>query len=466
MPGETTEREEEEEEMTRPIRLSRGQFVGRSLAFGALLGTGGLLSACGGDDDSEGGGTGASDGGPTTELRGKLAAHEFSLSSIPNQQAFEALETIGGLLGLDTVKLSYDENTDKELAQIDQMGTLGVTAVETLILDNAVSRQIAEAAVRNDLYISTQSQVGFWLVPSEPGIDWHYQCLATPPEGALVLCNTMFEEVGGEGNFVHLQGAAGSSTDAAKTKAVDQALAAAPGMTMVARQRADYNRDKARNTMDAILTANGDDVQVVYCANDDMALGVLASLEERGLTEDVAVSGADAIPEVVDNIIAGKLFGTEGIAPPFLAGYCLMQSLDAANGHRPDPIEGLMQMDLIIMDNAESAQAYKDVIDQGAEAIDYLKLSRILHPDDWDPQWPIRHFEPEAFWAESQGVPKPAGYELPEDYTSRVAEGGYEEIDSLYIEHFKEFPFADAVRKSRTGKTAFELLADTSYENF
>src|SRR6185437_11597644 len=100
---------------------------------------------------------------------------------------------------------------------IDQLGTLQVNAVETLILDNGISRQIADAAVRNNLYVTTRAQCGPWLVPSESNIDWHYQLTATPPEGAYVLCRNMFEKVGGKGNFVHLEGVAGSSTDAAKT---------------------------------------------------------------------------------------------------------------------------------------------------------------------------------------------------------------------------------------------------------
>jgi ribose transport system substrate-binding protein len=446
--------------MTEMDRLSRREFVQRSFVFGAAISGGGsLLAACGGDDESAATTTGT---GAASKLKGKLAAHEFNLSSIPNQQAFDALETIGGLLNIETVKLSYDGDSDKEVAQIDQLGTRGVTAMETLILDNGITRQVANACVRNKIYISTRAQVGQWIVPSEDGIDWHYQCLATPPAGAYVLCTNMFKKVGGSGNFVHLQGVAGSSTDAAKTKFVDKALSENPGMKLVARQRADYDREKARTTLDAILTSANNNVDVVYCQNDDMALGAAAVLRERGLNK-VLVAGADAIPEVIDEIIAGRIYGTEAIAPPWLAGYCMIQALDAANGHRPDPIEGLMQMDLILVDTPEAGKAYKDVIGQGAQAIDYLKLSRLIHPDDWDPQWPIRHFEPEEFWAENQGVPKPSGYELPTDYTDRVADGGYEEVDKMYLDHVKSFPFKDVVEKSSNGKTAFEQLYDIEY---
>jgi ribose transport system substrate-binding protein len=116
-----------------------------------------------------------------------------------------------------------------------------------------------------------------------------------------------------------------------------------------------------------------------------------------------------------------------------------------------------------MLDTPEAASAYKSVIDQGAKAINYEKLSRILHPDDWDPQWPIRHFEPDTFWAENQNIPKPAGYELPEDYQASVDAGGYEKIDKLYLDHFKSFPFKEAVEKSRNKETAFQTVYGLKY---
>lgn len=112
-----------------------------------------------------------------------------------------------------------------------------------------------------------------------------------------------------------------------------------------------------------------------------------------------------------------------------------------------------MQLDLVILDTPESAEAYKQV---KPSDIDYAKMSRVLHPDDWNPQWPIRHFEPEQFWAVNQGVPKPSGYELPANYTKRVDAGGYEEIDQLYADRLTSFPFEKSVELSRTGKMALE----------
>jgi ribose transport system substrate-binding protein len=423
--------------------------VQRTALAGGVLAAGGLLAACGDDDSTSNTQTSASKGGKG--LKGKVAHQSFANAAITNQVAFDVLKEFGSQLNLETAEFTYEGDSDRELAQIDQMSTAGVTGVSTVILDNGITRQIADACARSGLYLSSLAQVGLWVLPSEDSINWHYQGLATPPDGAYNLCKQMFEEVGGTGTFVNIQGAAGSATDAAKTKAVDKALKEYPGMKMVARQRGDFDREKSRVVMDRILTAQDDDVDVVYTHYDDMALGVLATVRERGLEGKVLIAGADALPEVVEEIAAGNIFGTEGIGLPVTWGWAMMQTMDVANGYKPDPIEGLMQMKLLLVDTPEAAEAYMKVKPQD---VDYAKMSRVLNPDGWDPQWPMVHFEPEQFWAINQGVAKPAGYELPANYTKRVEEGGYQEVDDLFADRLTSFPYEEAMKKSRSGKMA------------
>jgi ribose transport system substrate-binding protein len=312
--------------------------------------------------------------------------------------------------------------------------------------------------VRNNLYLVTRGQAGQWVLPSEPGINYHYQGMILPPNGlgAQLICESMFRQLSGRGKFVHLTGPAGASTDVAKTAAVDRALRKFPNIQLI-RQRANADRETARTVLDAILTREGE-VDAINCFNDDEALGALATLKERGVAGDVLLAGADAIPEAVDAVIAGDMYATEANAPPFTSGYCMMRALDTANGFRPDPVEGLMQMDLILLDNSASARVYKGIIGRGSRAFDYPKMSRVLHPRDWDPQWPLRTFTPDLAWTTGQKVPKPRGYRIPANYQKSVRSGGYKRINDLYLRQLKKFPFLAAARQSRTGKTVFEQI--------
>jgi ribose transport system substrate-binding protein len=354
--------------------------------------------------------------------------------------------------------VNFNGDSNLELSQIDELGTLGVKAVTTLILDGGLTRQLAGSCIRNQLYLSTWATMGPWVVPCEPSINYHYQGVANPADGAYVTCRNMFKALGGRGTFAHLSGSAGVSTSPAKDKAVDRALREFPGIQMIARRYGQYNREASRQVLSNILAKAGRKVDAVYCQSDDEAVGALDALREHNLLGKTLVGGADGIPEFIDAIIQGTGFGTEGAAALFGGGYTLMQALDAAAGHRPRPTETLMMQDLIMVDNVASAQAYKELVlapNAARGLFDYTKMSRVLHPHDWDAQFPMRTYAPEDYWGRQQGVPKPAGYSLPATYASAVQQGEPKAVNADYAAHLKRFPLLEVARKSRIKKTLF-----------
>mgnify|MGYP000758155759 CR=1 FL=1 len=60
------------------------------------------------------------------------------------------------------------------------------------------------------------------------------------------------------------------------------------------------------------LSQFGDDVEVVFCNNDAMALGALQSIEAAGRTvgDDIFLVGVDALSEALEDVIAGTMTGT------------------------------------------------------------------------------------------------------------------------------------------------------------
>ena len=89
------------------------------------------------------------------------------------------------------------------------------------------------------------------------------------------------------------------------------------------------------------LSQNGNDIEVVFCNNDAMALGALQAIEAAGrkVNEDIYLVGVDALTEAVQNVIDGKQTGTvfnnhfaqaqaaSDIAVKFLGG----EKVDAVN---------------------------------------------------------------------------------------------------------------------------------------
>ena len=77
-------------------------------------------------------------------------------------------------------------------------------------------------------------------------------------------------------------------------------------------QRGDWDQAKAQQIAQDALTQFGDQIEVVFCNNDAMALGALQAIEAAGRTvnEDIYLVGVDALTEAVQNVVDGKQTGT------------------------------------------------------------------------------------------------------------------------------------------------------------
>lgn len=60
------------------------------------------------------------------------------------------------------------------------------------------------------------------------------------------------------------------------------------------------------------LTQYGNQIEVIFCNNDDMALGAKVAIEDAGrkINEDIYLVGVDALAEAVDAVMSGQMTGT------------------------------------------------------------------------------------------------------------------------------------------------------------
>ena len=77
-------------------------------------------------------------------------------------------------------------------------------------------------------------------------------------------------------------------------------------------QRGDWDQAKGQQIVQDALTQFGDQIEVVFCNNDAMALGALQAIQAAGRTinEDIYLVGVDALVEAVQNTIDGNYTGT------------------------------------------------------------------------------------------------------------------------------------------------------------
>lgn len=77
-------------------------------------------------------------------------------------------------------------------------------------------------------------------------------------------------------------------------------------------QVGNWQQDQAQDLVAKALSQFGDDIEVVFCNNDGMAMGAIQSIGAAGrkVGENIYLVGVDAIPEALDAIEAGDLSGT------------------------------------------------------------------------------------------------------------------------------------------------------------
>ena len=76
--------------------------------------------------------------------------------------------------------------------------------------------------------------------------------------------------------------------------------------------RGDWMRERGQEIVANDLAQFGDQVEVVFCNNDDMAIGALQSIQAAGrkVNEDIYLVGVDALDAALNEVMNGNMTGT------------------------------------------------------------------------------------------------------------------------------------------------------------
>ncbi len=84
-------------------------------------------------------------------------------------------------------------------------------------------------------------------------------------------------------HFVGIQGTIGATAQIGRTRALEEAAASHENWVLLEEQPGDYTTAKGKEVMETFLASYGDEIDIVYCENDNEAYGAIEALEERGL---------------------------------------------------------------------------------------------------------------------------------------------------------------------------------------
>ncbi len=111
--------------------------------------------------------------------------------------------------------------------------------------------------------------------------------------------------------IIHLQGTLGSTAQLGRTGALEEAAARNSSWTILTQLDGDFTQAKSYEVMCQYLDSlpAGQDIDAVYCENDNEAFGAIEALEQRGYIcgEDVDVICFDATRRGLELCLEGKI---------------------------------------------------------------------------------------------------------------------------------------------------------------
>jgi len=285
------------------------RLTSRSLLAGVVL-VG--LAACGGGGSSAGGqaapsgssGGGGTAGGPIAVITVD-PSNPYWKSEIDTAQA-------------EFKKLGYEPTTSAHKNDPDQQNQLIETAindkVKGVLLDQAGADE-SVAAVQK----LVDAKIPVVLINAEiskTGLA-KAQIVSNNAQGATLGAEEWAKAMNYKGTFVELFGKPSDNNAQVRSDGYHQVISQYPDLKQVGKEIANWDRQTGQDKMESLLSKNPD-VQGVIAGNDEMALGAINALKDKGKLAKVKVLGFDGNQDAVNAVKKGEMVAS--VLQPIVEG--------------------------------------------------------------------------------------------------------------------------------------------------
>ncbi|GMA51386.1 D-ribose ABC transporter substrate-binding protein [Alicyclobacillus contaminans] len=259
------------------------------LAVGVLAGCG----TTGSNGNAAGNSTGSTGSGKTIG---------FAVSTLNNPFFVAMQEGVKEEAQSKGVKVVIMNGNNDPSTQLNQVQDLIQQKVSAILLNPTDSEGLAQAVkmanAANIPVITLDRSVSSGQVSTFIASD--------SVEAGKMAADELIKALGGKGKVVELQGVIGASSERDREKGFDDEIKTAPGIQVVARQSADFDRSKALNVMQNLLQAHPD-IQGVFAQNDEMALGALKAIQQANKS-GIKIVGIDGEAEAINDVNQGLMY--------------------------------------------------------------------------------------------------------------------------------------------------------------
>ncbi|MBB4889444.1 ribose transport system substrate-binding protein [Streptomyces netropsis] len=169
--------------------------------------------------------------------------------------------------------------------------------------------------------------------------------------GGRLAARALATSLGGKGKVAFLEGQPGTSAARERGKGFEEGIKAYPGIEVVARQPADFDRTKGMDVM-ANMRQSHRDITGVFAANDEMALGAAKALGSAA-GKGVKVVAFDGTPDGIKAVRGGTLTATVAQQPRLLGKQAVDWAVRASEGER---LPRLVKVPVVLVTRENAAE--------------------------------------------------------------------------------------------------------------
>lgn len=247
----------------------------------------------------------AADDKKTVALVLKTLNHPFFVDM--RRGAQDAADRLGVTLQVQAADRESD--VDKQMQIVEN---LLQTGIDVLAITPSGSREIVSALVKaknaNVPIVVVDTRLDA-KAAADAGVQPQTFIGSDNYEGGKLAGEYVVSSSAGKARVGILEGIPGHETADSRLRGFKDAVAKAPGITIVASQPANWERDQGFNVFQNMLQAHAD-IDTVFAASDLMALGAIEAIAAAGKAGKIRVVGFDALDDAKKAIEAGTMAAT------------------------------------------------------------------------------------------------------------------------------------------------------------
>lgn len=282
---------------------------------------------------------------PTVALVLKTLNHPYFVDMRRGAQA--AADRLGVALEVQAAEREID--ADKQMQIVENLIQTGIQA---LCITPSGSREIVSALVkaRNAgvpiVVVDTQLDA---TAAGDAGVRPVTFVGSDNYAGGRLAGDYLARVSNGKAHVAILEGIPGHDTGDSRLRGFRDAVKGVPGISIVASQPANWERDQGFNVFQNLLQAHPD-IDSLFACSDLMALGAIEAIAAAGRTGQIRVIGFDALDDAKKAIAAGTMTASVAQFPAEMGRLAVESAVKVLRGETLPPDIGV-KLELVTKDD-------------------------------------------------------------------------------------------------------------------